>query len=158
MKNAIRIILPAACLLAAAACSRSERTVDRERVGQTGMGTTTEGRTGETTVTGANVGKLGNDVAIRRIVEARCARETTCMNVGAGKHYASSDACMNNIRGDMKDDLNANECPHGIDSKELDECLAAIKAESCNNPIEKLSRVAACRTSDLCLATSDKNR
>lgn len=153
MKNAIRILVPAACLIAVAACSR-----DRDRVGRDGLGT--EGRTlpGETTVTGANVGKLGNDVAIRRIVEARCAREQSCNNVGGDRRYSSNDACMQTVRGDMKDDLNANDCPHGIDQKELDECLSAIKTESCNNPIEKIERVAACRTSDLCLATADRNR
>ena len=50
------------------------------------------------------------------------------------------------------------ECPRGVDSKELDECLESIKTESCNNPIDTISRLAACRTSDLCLKSDTPNR
>ena len=96
--------------------------------------------------------------AIDRIVAARCARESTCNNVGVDKRYASSQACSQKLKADMKDDLNVNECPRGIDQKELNECLESIQKEDCNNPIDAISRLAACRTSDLCLATGAPNR
>lgn len=111
-----------------------------------------------TTVTGANVASVTTDAAIGRVVEARCAREVSCNNVGADKTYESRDLCTQKIKVDMKQDLSASDCPQGIDQKELDECLSAIHGESCNNPIEKIERLAACRTSDLCLKTPGPNR
>ena len=58
----------------------------------------------------------------------------------------------------MKDDLNAKDCPYGVDQKELNECLEAIRKEECNNPLDTISRLAACRTSDMCLKSSGANR
>ncbi|HVH44234.1 MAG TPA: DUF6184 family natural product biosynthesis lipoprotein, partial [Labilithrix sp.] len=118
---------------------------------------TVEERSGTTTVTGANVG-LANNAAIDRIVASRCQREATCKNVGPDKKHVSQQACLQKLRTDMKDDLNANECPRGIDQKELNECLESIQKEDCNNPIDAIGRLAACRTSDLCLKTGAPNR
>jgi len=128
------------CALALAACDR-DRATDRDRTTKTDPGTTT--------VTGANV--VANDPAVLRVVNARCARELACNNVGADKKFASTDVCAQKLRADMKNDLNVQDCPRGIDQKELDECLSEIRNESCNNPIDKLERLAACSTSDLCL-------
>lgn len=114
-------------------------------------------RAGTTTITGGTYG-VGNEGAVSKIVAARCAREASCNNVGVDKRYANSDACVQKVKVDMKDDLNAKECPRGIDAKELDECLAAIQKEECGSPLDTISRVAACRTSDLCLATGEVNR
>jgi hypothetical protein len=109
-------------------------------------------KTNTTTITGANVGgTVGNTNAIERIVASRCAREQSCSNVGVDKKYANTPACTAKLRADMKDDLNAKDCPRGIDAKELNECLDEIRKESCNNPIDTINRLAACRTSDLCL-------
>jgi hypothetical protein len=138
--------------VAVAACNRNpaERTYD-DKIGSTD-------RAGTTTVTGADTRGLSNPLAIDRIVAARCQRETACNNVGSGKHFASQETCTRELRTKVGDDLKASECPRGIDKKELDECLQAIQAESCNNPIETISRLAACRTSDMCLSTDSKNR
>lgn len=106
---------------------------------------------GTTTVTGAAV---SNDSAVARITAARCAREASCNNVGTDKRFTTQETCTQKIQGDLKNDLNAQECPRGIDQKELNECLAEIKSEDCNNPIDKIERLAACRTSDLCLKTA----
>lgn len=114
--------------------------------------------TGTTTTTGARIAPMSNESAIDRIVAARCQRESTCNNVGADKHFASNDVCTRELRSKIKDDLKASECPRGVDAKELDECMESIKKESCNNPLDTLSRLAACRTSDMCLKVDDKNR
>jgi hypothetical protein len=155
MKNFVRLAVPALCLAAAVGCNR-------DRVSERDHGTTTTERAGDrsgtTTVTGANVGAVGNEAAIDRIVAARCAREATCNNVGADKHYTSRDVCSQKIKADMRDDLSANDCPRGIDQKELNECLESIQKEDCNNPIDAISRLAACRTGDLCLKTDMPNR
>lgn len=159
----VRHVVPALCVLGLFACQRDRNgnvTVDRtgrveqpaaplDRANDKGVGTTT--------VTGANVGVVQNNTAIERIVAARCEREATCNNVGSDKHYASRDVCTRDIRNDMRDDLNAKDCPAGIDQKELNECLQAIQKESCGNPLETISRLAACRTGDMCLKTGAPN-
>lgn len=152
MKKLVVLAVPTLCLVAAAGCNR-------DRTGTvTGSGDLDRDRSGSTTVTGANVGSVGNDSAIDRIVAARCAREAACNNVGADKHYSSREVCTRDIRADMRDDLSAKDCPRGIDQKELGECLEAIQKEDCNNPIDDVGRLIACRTSDLCLSTDMPNR
>jgi hypothetical protein len=155
-------LVPALCLVALSACNRDR---DRARVdvdrneGRVSVDTDRKtDRTGTTTVTGANVGAVNNEGAIDRIVAARCAREAACNNVGADKHFTTRDACSVKVKSDMRDDLNAKDCPRGIDAKELNECLVEIKNEDCNNPIDMIGRLAACRTSDLCLKTDMPNR
>lgn len=145
-----RSILPLALTFAgltlAAGCNRhEERTNER----------TTE--VGHTTTTGANLASVGNDIAVGRIVASRCAREAACNNVGVDKKYQNTAGCTAKIRTDMKDDLNAKDCPYGVDQKELNECLEAIRKEECNNPLDTISRLGACRTSDMCLKTSSAN-
>lgn len=149
MKSLVRLAVPAAlCFVAAAGCNR-----DRERAGvdldRDRPGTVMEEeRTGTTTVTGANV--VSSQSAIDRIVAARCSREAACNNIGADKDYTDRNACMQKLRTDMRDDLGAKECPAGIDQKELDECLTEINNNDCNNPLDSIGRLAACRSSDLC--------
>ena len=116
-------------------------------------------RSGTTTVTGANVGGgLSNALAVERVVAARCARETACNNIGSDKHFTDYDVCSRQLRMQIGKDLDPGACPSGIDAKELDECLESIRTESCNNPIDTISRLAACRTSDMCLKTGAPNR
>lgn len=151
-------LVPALCLVAVAACNRDRDRVDVDRHEGRVTVDTNRDKSGTTTVTGANVGTVNNEGAIDRIVAARCAREAACNNVGADKHFATRDACSVKLKADMRDDLNAKDCPRGIDAKELNECLVEIKNEDCNNPIDMIGRLAACRTSDLCLKTDMPNR
>lgn len=90
--------------------------------------------------------------AVMLIAESRCSREARCNNIGAKHKYASVAECTTKLSDEKTDDLNLKDCPRGIDKKELDECLTAIKKEDCNNPLDSLSRLAACRSSDLCLS------
>jgi hypothetical protein len=170
MTSVVRSFFSVACVGAAVvalgACNRDRTDRDRGALGdrpvavdnndRPGLGT--DKGPGTTTVTGANVGTVGNQAAVDRIVAARCAREVSCNNVGADKSFQSTGACSQKLRGDMKDDLNANDCPRGIDQKELNECLEEIRNEKCGNPIDTISRLAACRTSDMCLKTDTPNR
>ena len=110
---------------------------------------TNEDRAGTATLTGASW--IATDAAIERIVASRCAREVMCSNVGTAKPFTSSEVCTREVRTKVTDELHASACPSGTDRKELDECLDAIRNESCTNPIESLARLAACRASDLCL-------
>ena len=88
--------------------------------------------------------------ASQHIANARCDRERGCSNIGADKKYASDDVCTDMIRSEWANDLNAYECPKGIVQKELDECLAAIRAEDCGSPFDTLSRISECRAGQIC--------
>lgn len=148
----VHTLIPLACL-SALACNRDR--AGTERSTQTGArpGETAE-RPGETTLTGAAV--VNNQAAMDRIVAARCDREATCNNIGTDKRFGSRDVCSREMMTKMHDDLKASDCPKGIDGKRLDDCLSSIRKESCNNPLEALSRIAACNTSQLCLERGDQ--
>lgn len=96
---------------------------------------------------------LAFNEALNNIASSRCEHEARCGNVGTGKRYESTDACRTVVRNDYARDLNAADCPAGIDRQELSECVQAVRDESCGNPIEAIGRIAACRTSDMCQAT-----
>jgi hypothetical protein len=89
-------------------------------------------------------------VAVADITAARCAREQKCGNIGTDKSYASLDVCSTKLSSELQKELNAYDCAKGVVGKELQECLAAIRDESCNAPLDKLARIAACRDSDIC--------
>jgi hypothetical protein len=84
------------------------------------------------------------------ISDARCTREEGCGNIGESKKYSSREDCLSRIRADWKDDLNARECPNGVNQSELDECLKAIRTEDCGNPFDTLNRLAACTKNQIC--------
>jgi hypothetical protein len=89
--------------------------------------------------------------AAESIAEARCAREQRCDNVGADKKFSSQQDCMDTIRNDWREELNALECPGGVDQAQLNECMAEIRAEECSSPFDTLSRVAACGAGQICV-------
>jgi len=110
-----------------------------------------DGKTGTTPMTDKTT--MANDAAIESIANSRCGRETRCDNVGAGKKWASAEACRTDLMAKGRDELKASECPGGIVQKELQECLTEISNENCNNPLDTIGRLAACRSSDLCKST-----
>ena len=96
-----------------------------------------------------SVQPASND-AIERIANTACDHEHQCNNIGANQHYASRDACLNDMRAQQQDNLRAENCPNGIDSNQLDKCVIDIRAEHCGSPLEALSRYESCRTGNLC--------
>jgi len=95
-------------------------------------------------------GPLAIDQALDKIVDARCDREMRCGNVGADKKFSDRASCNSQVKKDFASGINAEDCPAGVDAKELDECLSDARKEDCNNPFDTIGRVAACRTSDIC--------
>lgn len=89
--------------------------------------------------------------AVNDIVNARCDLEQRCSNIASGKKYDSRDMCESKLQGATADDLNTKDCPHGVDQGKLSTCLSDIRAESCGNPLDSLSRWNACRTGQICL-------
>ena len=159
----VHSLLGVACVAALFACNKNNN-VDRDSTtaeqtyGDKSGAPAPGERVGVTTVTGADLGSLGNDIAIERIVAARCGRETACNNVGSDKHFVNHDVCVREVRSKVGDDLRTAACPRGIDADALDKCMESIRTESCNNPIETIQRLAACRTSDLCLKFPERTR
>jgi hypothetical protein len=88
--------------------------------------------------------------AAESIAESRCERERHCDNIGENKKYSSASECLSRIRADWKDDLNARECPDGVQQSQLDECLSKIRSEDCGSPFDTLSRVAECTSGQIC--------
>ena len=89
--------------------------------------------------------------AAEQIAEARCERERQCGNVGGDKTYSSTQDCLTRIQTDWKDDLNARQCPGGINQSELSECLHQVRSEDCGNPFDTLARLADCTQGQICI-------
>jgi len=99
---------------------------------------------------GVGGGPVEISMAVDKIVGARCDRELKCGNVGGDKKFADRNACIASVNKDFADDLNAEDCPAGVDAKELSECLTEARNEDCANPFDTIGRIAACRKSDIC--------
>ncbi len=84
------------------------------------------------------------------LTRARCEAEQRCGKIGSGKNYSSMDACMKQVGSEWQEELNERECPNGIDSKELNECVEEIRGQDCGEAFGALERITACRSSDLC--------
>jgi hypothetical protein len=162
MTHAHRILAAATCLgalvaIAGTGCKRDQ--VDRDGFAERNFDPNTQDKSGvgTTTITGADLNAISSESAVERITVARCTRETACNNVGSDKHFGSYDVCARELRSKVGEDLAPNKCPQGIDLAAIDKCTEAIRTESCNNPVDTISRLATCRASALCLDT-DKNR
>ncbi|HEU4409951.1 MAG TPA: DUF6184 family natural product biosynthesis lipoprotein [Polyangiaceae bacterium] len=150
---AFRSAFSLALFASAFAIAGCERDTTRPDVTTTrpGVETTRDGKVGTTPMTDKST--MSNEAAIQAIANARCGRETRCNNVGSSKRWASAEACRTDLMAKGRDELRAAECPGGIVQKELQECLTEISNEDCNNPLDTLGRLAACRSSDLCKAS-----
>ncbi len=126
---------------------------ERTRVGDTAPLRNDDDGVRNTDEPSVQKGGVSAAAAVKSIVGARCNREARCNNIGADRKYSSSAECNSKLSEDRKDDLNMDDCPRGVSQKELSECLAEIKNEDCNNPLDSLGRLAACRSSDLCMST-----
>jgi Family of unknown function (DUF6184) len=89
--------------------------------------------------------------APEQLAEARCEREQQCGNIGNDRTYASSSECFARIRNEWREDLNGRECPGGINQGELQNCLAQIRGEACQNPFDTLARLTACTAGRICV-------
>src|SRR5262245_489162 len=88
--------------------------------------------------TPAPTDRLAPEPAVKAMAEARCEYEQRCGNVGQDRTYADTDHCQSRFKSDYQKELNAWECPGGIDRKELDKCLTEIRDNDCNSPFESL--------------------
>jgi hypothetical protein len=88
---------------------------------------------------------------VDRLATARCDQEQGCKNIGPDAKYASRSVCNDQIRGSIGNDLNAYNCPRGLDRDGVDRCMGAIKSEECSHPFDTLTRFDKCRNGALCM-------
>ena len=88
--------------------------------------------------------------AVTTLASERCDRELRCKNIGAKEKYKTRTECIAEMERDKRDDINSDVCRGGIRQKELNDCLQAIRDESCGNPLDAITRLSACRTGNLC--------
>jgi hypothetical protein len=88
--------------------------------------------------------------AVTSLAAERCDREARCKHIGAKEKYKNRTECIAEMERDKRDDLNSDVCPGGIRQKELSDCLQAVHDEACGNPLDTLTRLAACRSGNLC--------
>jgi len=102
-----------------------------------------------TTTTGAGI--VSADDAVNLLTARRCDREIDCRNVGAGKRYDDRGGCERELLHTLHVELGPSVCSYGVREERLNECLEAIRVESCANSLDTMSRLATCRTRSLCL-------
>jgi hypothetical protein len=89
--------------------------------------------------------------AAEQLAQARCEREAQCGNIGPDRTFSSSQDCLARIQNDWKEELNARECPGGINQHELNECMQQVRAEACANPFDTLARITECTAAQICV-------
>lgn len=107
-------------------------------------------RPATTTTTSARV--VSNEDAVRRITDARCDRERACNNIGDGKQFANRAVCAKKLSRDAHDTVRSEECPAGVNEANLSQCLADIRKERCDDPVDAVEQLLSCRRAELCPA------
>lgn len=102
------------------------------------------------TDTGVAASASARYAGVRQLSTARCDREERCKNVGKNRKYESREQCLQKLDAKNQEDLGPEECKTGIEQEKLSTCLKAIQEESCNSPLDSLSRIVSCRSSALC--------
>jgi len=97
------------------------------------------------------VSRTSTALAVSSVATARCDRELKCKNIGVNQKYLTTDECITKLQNDKRTSLNAQECPGGVSDSDLASCLKSIREEDCGNPLDSVSRLAACRVGALCL-------
>jgi hypothetical protein len=92
-----------------------------------------------------------NDAIIAQLAAERCERERRCGNVGEGRQFSSLDTCEVRVRGDIAVELDAYNCPGGLERESVKQCLSAIHGEECNHPLNSLAAFEKCRGESLCM-------
>ncbi|NUP10051.1 MAG: hypothetical protein HOW73_28715 [Polyangiaceae bacterium] len=90
------------------------------------------------------------DTAVNAIAHARCEREERCQSIGKGKTFKDVADCNATLSEHVRTEINAGECPSGVNKEKLTECLDAIRKEACGKVVDELVRINACGGLELC--------
>lgn len=92
---------------------------------------------------------------MNRVVEelsaARCDQQEKCDRIGEGRRYNTRAVCMDELRGDTANQINAYACPRGIDEAGIEACVRSLGEGGCSDVLEAVQRQMRCRDSALCL-------
>jgi hypothetical protein len=133
MKTTLGIVSIAIALLGLTACSHEERPTEHSGA----------------PAASAPARELNS--AVNDVADARCDLEQRCNNIGAGQSFDNREACETKMHGSVADELNTKDCPNGVDESKLSACLSQLRSEECGDPMDSMSRWAACRQGELCL-------
>jgi hypothetical protein len=95
--------------------------------------------------------KHADTAVVDGLASARCDQEEGCKNVGPGAKYVSRDVCMDQMRGSIGNEMNAYNCPRGLDRDAVNRCTASVQTEECSHPFDTLMRFDKCRVGALCM-------
>jgi hypothetical protein len=98
-----------------------------------------------------NAQNAATERVVDRLAYARCDHEQMCNNIGNGRKYATRDVCMDQVRGNANNDLNAYNCPRGINRGAFNACISALRSGQCNFSLDTISRENDCRSGTLCM-------
>lgn len=87
---------------------------------------------------------------VDRLAAARCDQEQRCKSVGPTATFASRQACIDQLRGNISDDLNTYHCPAALAGDHLERCMEALRSERCGRPFETLARYGSCKSAVSC--------
>jgi hypothetical protein len=88
---------------------------------------------------------------VDELSNAQCEHEQKCGKIGAGKKYDSYQVCLDEARGHTANGINADNCPRGIDENAVNNCLSAVRDQSCSFRIERLLSSNPCSPGSLCI-------
>jgi Family of unknown function (DUF6184) len=93
----------------------------------------------------------GYDAVVERLAAARCDQEQSCGNVGPHVLFASRQACLDELRGNVRDDLQSFDCPLRLDPTRFEACAGAVSVAKCGRPFETLARYRKCHAAATCI-------
>lgn len=95
---------------------------------------------------------IPNADARQRVTAARCGHELDCGNLGFERAWPSYNACVSGVGEAYRNALSGTGCARGVDPLALEDCLDAVRTQSCTLPSSaRRAVVARCSASDLCL-------
>lgn len=97
-----------------------------------------------------NMQPMVDSVTVSQLSVARCDRELACNNVGSGQRFPTHEACVDEVRLSVADNLVKPTCAKGFDPERIEGCTAAIRSDACDRALDTLGRIAVCRTDWLC--------
>lgn len=103
-----------------------------------------------TTTTSAEIAAVTRDRALDEIADARCSREFSCDNVGAGHAWRDYDTCKRDVRLSMHSMLAGQSCDDGVDAYGLASCLSDIRNLHCDANESTVTRYGTCANQQLC--------
>ena len=89
------------------------------------------------------------DHPANRLGTAACERKLECDEIGDGKSYATSHACLIKARRHAHEQLDRLSCENGLDPARLTDCIHGVRIAECA-AVDQIARVSACTPAQLC--------